>query len=148
MTERLRNIETSIEINASREHVWKVLTEPEYVTQWLGCMRYQNTLGHVFYMQQDGLKRQADDVSGATHCRIDTLNESEVFAFSWYMPGTPETRVEIRLTATAPKLTSVTLIHSGWDQFEPEQIRAIRDMLAGGWSSFVLPQLKLAAEKG
>jgi len=148
MIERLRNIETSIEINASREHVWKILTEPEYVVQWLGCMRYQNTLGHVFYMQQDSQKRQADDVSGATHCRIDTLTAPEVFAFSWYHPGTPETRVEIQLKASAPRQTSVTLVHSGWDQFEPEQIRAIREMLAGGWSSFVLPQLKQAAERG
>ena len=42
--------------------------------------------------------------------------------------------------------TRVSLRHDGWDQFAEADIRGIRDMLAGGWSSFVLPGLKRVSE--
>lgn len=141
----LPNLVATVHVNAPTDHVWRVLTEPQYVSQWLGCMRYENLLGHVFYMQQDQAKRQADDVAGATHCKILALDAGKRFAFSWFVPGFPKTEVAISLAA-ADGGTDVKLEHSGWDRFEPEAIRAIYEMLAGGWKSFVLPNLKRVAE--
>jgi hypothetical protein len=40
----------------------------------------------------------------------------------------------------------VHLRHGGWDQFDPDGVRGIRAMLAGGWKSHVLPGLKRVAE--
>ena len=91
-------IEHSVTILAPRPTVWKFLTEPAYVPQWLGCMRYEKRLGHVFYMQQDADKRASDDIDGATHCEVLALDEPEAFSFSWYLPGTPATTVHIALT--------------------------------------------------
>lgn len=138
-------IEHSIAILAPPERVWKFLTEPEYVSKWLGCMRYEKAVGHVFYMQQDAQKRNDDDIEGATHCEILALEEPSRFSFSWYLPGTPATEVHIRLRATAEG-TRVTLVHEGWDRFDAAAIRDIRDALAGGWKSFVLPNLKKVVE--
>lgn len=146
MSESLLDIRQTILIDAPHDKVWAVLTEPEYVRQWLGCLRYEKSLGHVFYMQQDAAKRAVDDIEGATHCRILILEKPHKFVFSWYLPGTPETAVHIDLQAKGDK-TEVTLTHIGWDQFDSEAIRAIRDGLEGGWKSFVLPQLKQAAEQ-
>ena len=138
-------IEQSITIQASPEKVWVYLTEAEHVVHWLGCMRYQKNVGHVFYMQQDAGRRANDDISGATHCEILALDEPNLFSFSWFLPGTPATTVNIHLEPSG-ETTRVTLVHDGWDQFDAEAIRQIRDALAGGWKSFVLPGLKALVE--
>jgi len=145
MSEPDLTITHSIRIEAPVARVWKILTEPEYVGRWLGCMRYRKALDHVFYMQQDEGKRMADDIDGATHCRIVALDEPKRFAFSWFLPGTPETTVSFTL-ASHGSATEVSLVHDGWEQFDAAAIREIRDALAGGWTSFVMPGLKRLAE--
>jgi len=138
-------IETSVIVDAAPEIAWQYLTSSDHVPQWLGCMRYQKQAGHVFYMQQDEAKRAAGDIEGATHCEILRLEEPREFAFSWYLPGMPPTRVDVSLTPTGES-TEVTLRHSGWDQFDPAEIKPIRDGLANGWKAFVLPNLKRLVE--
>jgi uncharacterized protein YndB with AHSA1/START domain len=138
-------ITCSIVIRARPELVWRVLTEPECVSQWLGCMRYEKAVGHVFYMQQDASRRDNDDIDGATHCEILALDEPEVFSFSWYLPDTPTTEVQITLRAQ-DAYTEVSLVHGGWAKFDAEFILGIRDALEKGWQSVVLPNLKKAVE--
>ncbi len=144
MSEKMK-IEHSIMIDAPPERVWVFLTEPRFVSQWLGCMRYEKAVGHVFYMQQDQTRRASDDIEGATHCEILVLDGPSRFVFSWYLPGTPATEVQIVLKAVDGQ-TQVTLAHTGWDQFDAGMIRNIRDALEGGWKSFVLPGLKRVVE--
>lgn len=147
MSEPLKDITHHIDIEAPRTTVWPVMTDAASVPQWLGCLRYTGQPGSTFYMQPDRVKFAAGDIAGATHCDIEEMRAPEVFRFSWYMPGTPKTLVTVRLDAKGPDRTRATLTHSGWDQFPPEMVRAIRDMLDGGWKSHVLPNLKTAAEK-
>lgn len=139
-------IEHSITIRASKERVWETLTEPSLVEQWLGCLGFKPQLGTLFYMQPDPQKRATGDIEGATHCEVEALEAPDRLRFSWFMPGTPKTNVEILLTENADHSTTVSLVHSGWDQFNPDDVRGIRDMLDGGWSSFVLPALKRVSE--
>ena len=125
---------------------WSVLTEPNHVARWLGCINYTGEPGSLFYMQQDGGKRASGDISGVTHCRILAKEKPSVFRFSWFVPGTPETEVEIRLTSLAPKQTRVVLTHSGWDKFNAADVRQFWEALSQGWASHVLPGLKATAE--
>lgn len=147
MTDRLPDIVARVDIDAPPETVWRFLVEEEHVPRWLGCLEYRKEPGHVFYMQPDAEKREAGSVEGATHCAVLALEEPRRFAFSWYLPGTPETTVELVLEPRG-RSTRVTLTHTGWDQFEAEQVRQIRDALAGGWKSAVLPNLKGLVEDG
>lgn len=137
-------ITESVLIEKPREAVWMTLTQR--TPEWMGCMRYEAKLGHVFYMQQDRDKAARDDISGATHCEILALDAPSLFRFSWYVPGAPSTEVSFRLEEESPVRTMVRLQHEGWEKFPDDQIKPIRDMLAGGWRSFVLPALKRAAE--
>ena len=139
------DIATDLVINRPPERVWEVMTREGLVEEWLGCMRYKSEVGHIFYMQPDPAKRAADDVAGATHCEMLALDAPRVMRFSWFYPDMPRTEVEIRLTAEGES-TRVNLVHRGWDQFDGEMIQQIRDGLAGGWSSYVLPALKRVAE--
>jgi uncharacterized protein YndB with AHSA1/START domain len=140
----VEDIEAGVDITASPEAVWAVLVGD--VGQWLGCLRFEAKAGQVFYMQPDADRRAADDIAGATHCQIEGMYPPGRFVFSWYYPETPKTRVEILLTAT-PGGTRVDLRHFGWKQFDADQIRAVRNGLAGGWTDDVLPALKAAVEK-
>ncbi len=147
MSAALHDIVHSIDIDAPRDAVWRTLTDPKQVPQWLGCMNYSGAVGSTFHMQPDRARQAAGDISGATHCDLEELSAPEAIVFSWYMPGTPKTRVAIRLEALGVAKTRATLTHSGWNQFPPEMVAAIHQMLDGGWKSFVLPGLKREAEK-
>jgi len=142
----IEDIGLTIDIDAPVERVWQVLHSEGLVEQWLGCLGYRAEIGHVFHMQPDAAKRAAGDVSGATHCELLALEPPYLMTFSWYYPETPKTMVTLTLTPSGTG-TRVSLRHDGWDQFDEADIKAVRDMLAGGWSSFVLPQLKLVAER-
>ena len=147
MAEKLEDIRESIEIEAPIAQVWEALILPEKVSAWLGCMQFRPEIGSVFYMQPDPQKRGAGDISGATHCELLEIDENEGITFSWYLPGTPETRVSIDLEELDGGRTRVTLTHDGWDQFERDAVEAIWRQLKNGWKSFVLPQLKTVAEE-
>jgi uncharacterized protein YndB with AHSA1/START domain len=141
----IEEIATELVIDRPPERLWEVMTREGLVEQWLGCLRYKAEIGHVFYMQPDAAKRAADDVAGATHCEMLELEAPRVMRFSWFYPDMPRTEVEICLTPEGGS-TRVSLVHRGWDQFDGEMIQQIRDGLAGGWSSYVLPGLKRVAE--
>jgi uncharacterized protein YndB with AHSA1/START domain len=141
----IEDISQGIDIAAPPARVWQVLTGQGLVEQWLGCMGYKDEIGTIFYMQQDSGKRTSGDITGATHCELLTLDPPHLMVFSWYYPDMPKTEVRITLQASGAG-TRVSLVHAGWDQYDGDQIKAIRDALAGGWSSYVLPQLKRVAE--
>ena len=86
-----------IEIAAPREQVWRALTEPAFVVQWMGCLRFQPAAGHVFYLQPDRVRRTAGDVTGAIACRIEVFDQPRRLSFSWGFPEVPDTWVDIRL---------------------------------------------------
>ena len=146
MSVKLTDITHGIDIEAPRTTVWATLVDPQAVAQWLGCLQFTGQLGSTFYMQPDRVKFTAGDTTGATFCDIEEMRAPELFRFSWYMPGTPKTMVTLRLAEAGADRTRATLTHSGWDQFPPEMVKPIHDMLDGGWKSHVLPNLKQVAE--
>lgn len=143
----LPTIDQSIVIDADRSRTWAVLTEPDLVGEWLGCMDYRAEVGALFHMQPDPLRRAAGSVEGATCCEVEAIVPMDRLAFSWFLPGTPKTHVEIVLTGALCGPTTARLVHSGWDRFDAESIRPVHNMLSGGWSGFVLPNLKRTAER-
>jgi uncharacterized protein YndB with AHSA1/START domain len=141
----VEDVTSVIEIAAPRERVWRALTEPAQVVQWMGCLRFRAEAGHIFYLQPDRARRVADDVEGAIACRIEVLDEPRRISFSWGFPETPDTWVDIRLHRI-PGGTYVRLVHSGWDQFEARETEDVRGGLGQAWHSVALPRLKVVAE--
>ena len=142
------DIEHRIKIDAGIDRAWEVLTDPPHVAAWLGCLHYTAEVGHLFYMQPDPARRAAGDIDGATHCEILEITPPTRLAFSWFLPGTPRTTVTLTLEARGADLTEVKLVHTGWDQFEADDVRAIHEQLTVGWRDFVLPGLARAAAGG
>ena len=144
---KLAPIKAEVDIAAPIAHVWTILTTPEHAAGWLGCLNFAATVGHTFHMQPDTAKRQAGDITGATWCDVEQLDEPNMMVFSWYMPDTPKTNVEFRLSAINGQNTRVSLVHDGWDQFPVEFVASIHQALSGGWSGHVLPNLRRACEE-
>ena len=97
-------------------------------------------------MQPDPERAARREIEGATHCELEVLDPLRSMRFSWFLPDFPKTHVELTLTPSGAG-TRVELTHSGWAQFDADQIRAIRAMLEGGWRLAVLPGLKRVSER-
>ena len=131
-----------IEVAAPREQVWRALTEPELVVQWMGALRFRPEAGHVFYLQPDRARRLADDIEDAIACRIEILDRPRRLSFTW---GLPDTFVDDRLH-TISGGTHVRLVHSGWDQFDDRETEDVRGGMGYAWHTVALPALKAVAE--
>ncbi|HEX4298346.1 MAG TPA: SRPBCC domain-containing protein [Devosia sp.] len=148
MSEPLLPIVAEISIAAPMDKVWQVATGEATVAGWLGAIDYKAAVGTTFFMQQDPARRAARDTEGATWCDVLLLEEPTKFAFSWYLPGTPKTMVQLDLSPDGPDRTFVRVIHDGWDDFEREAMEEFYEALARGWQDDVLPRLKKLAESG
>ena len=131
-----------IEVAAPREQVWRALTEPELVVQWMGALRFRPEAGHVFYLQPDRARRLADDIEDAIACRIEILDRPRRLSFTW---GLPDTFVDVRLHNISGG-THVRLVHSGWDQFDDRETENVRGGMGYAWHTVALPALKAVAE--
>ena len=140
------DVEAVIEVAAPREQVWRAVTEPQLVAEWMGCMGFRPVPGAVFYMQPDRTRRAEGDTQGAIICRVRTLDGPRRISFDWVFPDDPQTYVDIRLREI-PGGTHVKITHSGWDQFEAEETQAVRDGLTRGWYAVALPALRRVAER-
>ena len=141
----VEDITSIIEIAADREVVWRALTKPALVHQWMGCLRFAPLAGHIFYLQPNRERRLADDITDAIACRIEVLDHPRRLSFSWGFPDVPDTWVDIRLR-NIPGGTHVRLVHSGWDQFDEQETEDVRGGLGRAWHTVALPRLRQVAE--
>jgi uncharacterized protein YndB with AHSA1/START domain len=141
----VEDITSIIEIAAPREQVWRALSEPALVVQWMGCLRFASAPGHIFYLQPDRARRDAGDVTGAIACRVEVVDAPRRLSFSWGFPDVPDTWVDVRLRRI-PGGTLVRLVHSGWDQFDDHETEAVRGGLGHAWHAVALPALRAVAE--
>ena len=138
----VEDVMSVIEVAAPRERVWRALTEPALVIQWMGALRFQPHVGHVFYLQPDRARRLAGDVTDAIPCRIEVLDAPRCLAFSW---GLPDTHVDIRVR-NIPGGSHVRLVHSGWDQFDHREVEGVAGGMGQAWHAVALPALRRVAE--
>ncbi len=75
------------------------------------------------------------------------MQKPHKFNFSWYVPGTPETFVQISLFSEGPEQSFVRLMHDGWDDSSARPSRVLR-AAGGGLENDVLPALKRAGRGG
>jgi uncharacterized protein YndB with AHSA1/START domain len=146
MGEPLLPIVAEISVAAPLEQVWAVLVGDATVPQWLGAMDYRGEVGTTFFMQQDPEKKARRDTEGAIWCDIVLIQKPHRLNFSWYVPGTPQTMVQISLFSEGSRSTAVRLIHDGWDDFEREAIEDFYERVGAGWRNDVLPALRRLAE--
>lgn len=134
-------IQQTIMVNATREKVFKALTDADQLVRWFPSqVKSDPRPGGEFRYEW---KFQDESQNGLQEGQYLEVKEYEKIRYPWEA-GPLATEVEIDLSKT-DGATRVDLRHSGWKS-DPES-QEIREMHAQVWSGY-LNNLKLYLEEG
>ncbi|MBV8933091.1 MAG: SRPBCC domain-containing protein [Kutzneria sp.] len=115
------------------DNVWRALTDPAALGEWLMPNDFKPEIGHKFTFRTDPAPPYFD---GIAHCEVVELDPPCVLAYSWRGGPLPNTKVRWLLTPSEGG-TLLRLEHSGFDLGDPGQ-RAAFSRLAGGWGGKII----------
>ncbi|MGW1198000.1 SRPBCC family protein [Streptomyces sp. NPDC002536] len=123
--------------------VWRALTEPELIAQWLMPGDFRLVVGHRYTMQ--AVPIPATGFSGTVQAEVLAFEPEKMLSIRWQdADPAPGADVDWTITWTLhPEGTGTRLFlaHEGFDPDNPLQQRA-RSIMGGGWTSRVLPGLQ------
>ena len=123
-TEQNRAIHVTYDLDASPEKVWKALTEPKLVEQWLFPNDLSPEVGRHFTFRTT----PAPGFDGVIHCEVMEAEAPRRLVYTW-QTGPLDTVVNWSLESADSGSTRLMLLHEG---FRPED-EEIYTLLAGGW---------------
>jgi uncharacterized protein YndB with AHSA1/START domain len=109
------------EIAFPPEKIWRALTQPHLIEEWLMKNDFKPVVGHRFTLRADW---------GAVDCRILEVEANKTLSYSWAAYGL-ESVVTWTLTPTS-KGTHLRMEQTG---FRPDQQQAYQGA-KGGWPQF------------
>jgi uncharacterized protein YndB with AHSA1/START domain len=109
------------EIAHPPEKIWRALTQPELISEWLMKNDFQPVVGHSFNFRADW---------GAVDCRVEAVEPNKTLSYTWGAFGL-ESIVTWTLTATRTG-THLRMEQSG---FRPDQQQAYQGA-KHGWQKF------------
>lgn len=104
------------------EKLWRALTQPHLIAEWLMANDFAPTVGHKFRFTADW---------GGVDCEVKEVDPNRVLVYSWDALGL-ESTVTWTLTPTASG-TQVRMEQTG---FRPDQNQAFHGAQAG-WRNFL-----------
>lgn len=135
-------IERSVVVNASRERVWRALSNAEEFGAWFGV----NLKGQTFVPGQ--LTRGPITYKGYEHliweAKIDRMQSPSLLSFRWHpyaidpthdYSAEEPTLVTFTLQDAPGGGTRLTVVESGFDKVPPERRLEAFRMNSGGWSA-------------
>lgn len=146
---RTRSIVVEYDLPYPPEKVWRVLTEPELVAQWLMPNDLQPIVGHQFTFQS----RPVEGWDGKAHCEVLIVEPCQRLQYSWAGGSDAisgyghrlDTVVTWTLSPAPDGGTHVRLDHDG---FTDDDAFAFENM-GKGWNSFLTPRMSsVLAELG
>ena len=119
----IRSVVVEREILHAPEKIWRALTEPHLIEEWLMRNDFRPVLDHKFSLRGDW---------GAVDCRVIEIEPRKTLSYSWAALGLDST-VTFTLTPTA----TGTILRMEQAGFRPDQELAYRG--AGhGWRRFLV----------
>jgi uncharacterized protein YndB with AHSA1/START domain len=117
-----RSVVVEREIAHPPEKIWRALTQPHLISEWLMQNDFQPTMGHQFTLSGDW---------GSVECRVQTLEPNRTLAYSWDAFGL-ESVVTWTLTPTA-KGTHLRMEQAGFRADQDQFFEGAQ----GSWPQFV-----------
>lgn len=136
---------TRIEIDQYYPHapekIWRALTTPELMEQWLMPNDFRPVVGHHFSFESRPVEQTG--FSGRIACEVLELVPSERLRISWRDAADPDTAPMTVTWDLRPEGdgTRLFLEHAGFDPDDPQQQLA-RTFMSKGWRSHVLRRLE------
>jgi uncharacterized protein YndB with AHSA1/START domain len=116
-----RTVVVEREIPYAPEKIWRALTQPHLIEEWLMKNDFQPAVDHKFNLRGDW---------GAVDCRVLTIQPPKTLSYTWAAYGL-ESIVTWTLIPTS-KGTTLRMEHSG---FRPDQEQAYQGAKMG-WGNF------------
>lgn len=135
---------TRIEVDQYYPHpparVWRALTTPEVLEEWLMPNDFAPVVGHRFSFRSRPVARTG--FSGRIACQVLDLVPQQRLRISWADADDTDTAATTVTWTLRPEGSGTRLFveHAGFDPDDTRQQLA-RSIMAGGWSSHVLRRL-------
>jgi uncharacterized protein YndB with AHSA1/START domain len=117
----MRSVIVEREIAFPPEKIWRALTQPHLIEEWLMKNDFKPVVGHSFNLRADW---------GAVDCQVQTLEPNKTLSYTWAAMGL-ESVVTWTLTPTGTG-THLRMEQSG---FRPDQQQAYQGAKYG-WQRF------------
>ena len=133
---------TTIEVDQFFPHppakVWRALTEPELIAQWMMPGDFRLLVGHRYTMQAKPVG--ATGFSGVVQAEVLAFEAEKLLRIGWRDAGGTDGRgADWTITWTLRpegRGTRLFLLHEGFDPDDPLQQQA-RTLMNGGWRTAV-----------
>jgi uncharacterized protein YndB with AHSA1/START domain len=116
------------------ERVWRALTEPQALGEWLMPSTFQPKVGHVFQFRTD----PASGFDGVIHCQVLEVDAPHRLVYSWLGGWAPQPTFVTWTLEPVAEGTKLRLDHTG---FEGVRGIALSFILGSGWKSKILQKL-------
>jgi uncharacterized protein YndB with AHSA1/START domain len=117
-----RSVVVEREMAYPPEKIWRALTQPHLIEEWLMKSDFKPVVGHRFDLRAEW---------GAVDCRVLEVDPNTILSYTWEAQGL-ESVVTWTLTPT-PTGTHLRMEQSG---FQPDQRQAYHGA-KGGWPRFL-----------
>lgn len=105
-------IQREIVVRATPEEVWRALTDPELLAEWMYPNDFEPRVGHRFTFTVPANPRA--DFDGIVHCEVLRCDPPERLAYSWSGGAVVGTHVSYEL-APEGSGTRIRFEHAGFD---------------------------------
>jgi uncharacterized protein YndB with AHSA1/START domain len=128
-----RSVVVEREFPFPAEKIWRALTQPHLIAEWLMKNDFKPEVGHQFKLSGDW---------GAADCRVLTIEAHKTLSYTWAAMGL-ESVVTLTLTPTATG-THLRVEQAGFRADQPQAFNGARY----GWQNFLgkLEQLLARAD--
>ena len=132
-------IEKKITVNAPLSRVWKALTDPEELSQW---MLMQTTFVPEINKDFTFKTYPGQEMQAFFKCKVIEIVQNKKLSFTWNMNSMDaDTLVTIELKQ-AGNQTELTLVHTGWDNLPSETAEQMKESHSKGWDLRFCEKLK------
>lgn len=132
----MSSIRTDLLLPQDPATVWRALTDPTLLAEWLMPNDFAPTVGHRFTFTTDPVPAHGFD--GRIDCEVLMIDPPHRLTISW-SGGNLDTTVTWTLTPERTG-TRLRLIHDGFDDTDPVQT-ITKKILGGGWSGHLAQRL-------
>jgi uncharacterized protein YndB with AHSA1/START domain len=133
----LAAIETDEFLAHPPERVWRALTDPAMLGEWLMPNDFEPRVGHRFTFRTQPIEAAGFD--GVVTCEVLEIDPPRRLRISWRGGPGVDTTVTWELAAEG-RGTRLFLTHDGFDDTDPAQRNVMR-ILGGGWRGLLLERL-------